>query len=67
MLNDCTILTDERICSASEDVWPSRLFAGAETMSFAQPRKAKIMTTKGTIENNTPARRGEFAKDEEVA
>jgi hypothetical protein len=36
-------------------------------MSFAQPRKAKMMTTKGTIEKRTPASLGELAKLETIA
>jgi hypothetical protein len=47
MLNDCTIRTDDRICSTSDEVWPSRLFAGPPTMSFAQERNPKMRTTKG--------------------
>jgi hypothetical protein len=43
------------------------LLAGAEIISLAQPRKTKMITTKGTMENNTPARRGEFAKLEVIA
>jgi hypothetical protein len=67
MLNDCTIRTEERICSTSEEVWPSRLLAGPPTMSLAQPRTVKMMTTKGTMEKRTPASLGELAKLETMA
>jgi hypothetical protein len=67
MLKDCTIRTEDKICSTSVDGLPSRSFAGPPTTLFAHPRKVKMPTTKGITENKTPPSFGEFAKLEEIA
>lgn len=67
MLNDCTTRIEDRICSTSDDVWPSRLFAGRPMTLFAHHRKLKTRITKGMRENKTPASRGELMKLEMMA